>query len=104
MRAAAVTLSAFAGLHGNVHAFSKPWTMTWVMFWGEFLCLLYFLVSTGLRRSSRTPPTQSVALLSATDAVAEEFPPLTWRSSFVCFLPAMCDVMGTTLYVCAWHT
>ena len=69
--------------------------MTWVMFWGEFLCLLFFLAKS---RWARPPPTY--AAVDPSDALAErtQTQPVSWRSSLVCFLPAMCDIFGTTLY------
>lgn len=38
--------------------------MTWVMFWGEFLCLLFFLIKTRLAR--RAPASRGYDALAAT--------------------------------------
>ena len=75
----------------------QPWTMTWVMFWGEFLCLLFFLVRTRLTRKDPSSSDESNFKLLGTGEKSGETQPVTWRSSLVCFLPAMCDIGGTTL-------
>jgi hypothetical protein len=75
--------------------------MTWVMFWGEFLCLLFFLLKSAAGKYVRPIRKQLVddggELLLDGKTERGHHHPITWRSTFVCFLPAMCDIFGTTL-------
>jgi hypothetical protein len=72
------------------------------MFWGEFLCLLFFLLKVAakkrMNRSSKELVYGGEELLLDAKPAEDVNHPITWRSTFVCFLPAMCDIFGTTLY------
>lgn len=87
----------------NERKFIKPWTQTLVMFVGEATCLLlyaYQKYKTKRRERGevwRTPllPKGGTPLPATPAGVAPRS--LTWNDAFVCLLPALCDLGGTTL-------
>jgi hypothetical protein len=88
----------------------QPWTMTLMMFIGEFLCLaLYFGKRWQENRDKKRHPEEievNSSLLAAeagenqSDAQeSTKTETVTLKSTLVCFFPALCDVIGTTAYV-----
>eukprot|EP00299_Pterocystis_sp_00344_P015784 c7896_g1_i1.p1 GENE.c7896_g1_i1~~c7896_g1_i1.p1 ORF type:complete len:409 (-),score=105.16 c7896_g1_i1:25-1251(-) len=71
--------------HGHEKLFKKPWTQTLVMFLGESMCLLLFAYKRYQAR--RQHPSEEEANAS----------PVKFRSIWVCLIPAICDLGGTTL-------
>ena len=67
------------GMEGEVHTFTHPWFQTAVMFMGEALCIIPYLLS---------------KFCCASESSAE---PFRWKNIWLFIIPTICDLVGTSL-------
>eukprot|EP00298_Acanthocystis_sp_HF-20_P010478 c18876_g1_i1.p1 GENE.c18876_g1_i1~~c18876_g1_i1.p1 ORF type:complete len:439 (+),score=162.51 c18876_g1_i1:78-1394(+) len=99
-----------SGCDAGERKFRKPWTQSLVMFFGEMMCLFVFAynffqkkrnqkpkLSNHFQHHTGDPEVDGIAILTDHNEIPETKPEITWSSCFVCLLPSLCDVGGTTL-------
>eukprot|EP01129_Flabellula_baltica_P004123 TRINITY_DN1407_c0_g1_i1.p1 TRINITY_DN1407_c0_g1~~TRINITY_DN1407_c0_g1_i1.p1 ORF type:complete len:417 (+),score=79.18 TRINITY_DN1407_c0_g1_i1:25-1251(+) len=82
------------------HSFQHPWFQTWVMFVGELLCIVPYLIQKLMSGSSRATNGNEIVNVVAEGkdkATPARTSPFTW----VLMIPAACDLTSSTLMAIA---
>eukprot|EP00301_Raphidiophrys_heterophryoidea_P012960 c2028_g1_i1.p1 GENE.c2028_g1_i1~~c2028_g1_i1.p1 ORF type:complete len:440 (-),score=105.08 c2028_g1_i1:283-1602(-) len=95
------TSDTYKDCHSGQRKFQKPWTQTLVMFLGESMCMLLFFYNRYRARSRQqvyAPFSERQPLLARPhNPESSEHSAIKFSSIWACFLPALCDLGGTTL-------